>query len=119
MASIRRLLVAIALAAGALAHAPAPAHADGLTALARCLADSGAVFYGAAWCPYCRKQLGAFGNAAKLLPYVECSEGESRRMRPECREAGVRSYPTWVFPNGVVATGSKRPEELAALSGCE
>ena len=119
MISIRRLLVAIALAAGALVHAPAPARAGGLTALARCLADSGAVFYGAAWCPYCQKQLRAFGNAAPLLPYVECSDPSTRRMRPECREAGVRSYPTWVFPNGAVVTGSKRPAELAALSGCE
>ena len=119
MESLRRFLVAIALAAGALVHAPAPARADGLTALARCLADGGVVFYGAAWCPYCRKQLQAFGGAASLLPYVECSDPGTRRMRPECREAGVRSYPTWVFPNGVVVTGSKRPEELAAHSGCE
>ncbi len=119
MASLRLRLVAIALVAGAFVHAPVPARADELTALARCLADGGAVFYGAAWCPYCRKQLRAFGNAAPLLPYVECSDPGTRRMRPECREAGVKSYPTWVFPNGVVVTGSKRPEELAALSGCE
>jgi thiol-disulfide isomerase/thioredoxin len=116
---IRRALLALALAAAALLHAPAPARADRLAEIARCLADRGAVFYGASWCPYCRKQLRAFGNSARFLPYVECSDPNTRRTRPECRAAGVRSYPTWVFPNGLVVSGSKPPEELAALSGCE
>src|SRR5512134_1976266 len=98
----RRLVLAISLAAAALVHPPAPARADGLADLARCLADGGAVFYGAAWCPYCQRQLRAFGSAARLLPYVECSDPNSRQMRSECREAGVRKYPTWVFGNGHV-----------------
>ena len=43
-------------------------------ALAQCLADKGATFYGAYWCPHCNNQKLSFGNkAAKKLPYVECA----------------------------------------------
>ena len=116
MAPALRTLAALALAAAALA--PAPARADGLGDLARCLTDAGAVFYGTWWCPYCRKQREAFGAAESLLPYVECSDEGSRKARSVCREAGVRSYPTWLLPNGAVVKGVHSPEELAALSGC-
>ena len=40
-------------------------------ALATCLKDKGAVFYGAFWCPHCQAQKKEFGSSAKLLPYVE------------------------------------------------
>jgi hypothetical protein len=44
------------------------------TALAQCLADKGATFYGAYWCPHCNNQKLAFGSrASKKLPYVECA----------------------------------------------
>jgi hypothetical protein len=116
MAPARRSLAALALAAAALA--PAPVRADGLRDVARCLSDAGAVFYGTWWCPYCRKQREAFGAAESLLPYVECADAGSRRPRSACREAGIRSYPTWVLPDGVVVKGVHSPEELAALAGC-
>jgi glutaredoxin len=122
MAPSLRPLAALALAAlpvGALAVAlaPAPARAE-VRGLARCLSNAGVVFYGTWWCPYCRKQREAFGAEAANLPYVECSDAGSRRTRSACREAGVRSYPTWVLPNGIVLRGVQSPDVLASLSGC-
>jgi hypothetical protein len=118
--SPRRLaaLALVALPVAALALAPAPARADGVRGLARCLSNAGVVFYGTWWCPYCRKQREVFGADASSLPYVECSDAGSRRTRSACREAGVRSYPTWVLPSGIVLRGVQSPDVLAALSGC-
>ena len=38
---------------------------------AQCLKDTGAVFYGAFWCPHCQSQKKLFGSSVKLLPYDE------------------------------------------------
>jgi thiol-disulfide isomerase/thioredoxin len=113
------------LLAGLLAifagSAPAPAEGPSdLEALARCIADSGAIFYGAHWCPYCREQKEYFGEYASLLPYVECYAGrKSEGKSAECRSAGVKKFPTWHFPDGTVATGVKRPGTLARATGCQ
>lgn len=44
-----------------------------LDPLASGIASKGAKFYGAFWCPHCQAQKKIFDNAARLLPYVECS----------------------------------------------
>lgn len=110
-------LIAFAL----LGAAPAAAEEDGidLGELARCIADSGAVFYGAHWCPHCRKQKEYFEGYADALPYVECydgrkADGKNRR----CRRDGIKSFPTWVLPDGSVKTGARAPQKLAADTGC-
>jgi hypothetical protein len=107
----------LALFAGPL---PAPAETPGdLEALALCIANSGAIFYGAHWCPVCRKQKEYFGEYASLLPYVECYAGtKSEGKSDECRRAGVKKFPTWHFPDGTVVTGAKRPDTLARATGC-
>jgi hypothetical protein len=111
---------AAALAVGCLLVAPAGAKKGlDLEELAACIADSGAVFYGAHWCPYCHEQKESFGPYASLLPYVECYEpGKRKGMLAVCREAGVKSFPTWQFPDGSKATGAKSPEALARATGC-
>lgn len=77
-------------------------------ALARHLADTRAVMYGAYWCPACREQKARFGTAASIVPYVECDPG-TVGARPElCKQAGVRVYPTWVI-------GSERREGVLSL----
>jgi len=88
------------------------------SALASCLKNRGVVFYGAFWCPYCQKQKALFGDAASLLPYVECSNPDGRGQTPVCIQQGIRKYPTWVFPDGTRVIAKLSPQELAEKSGC-
>ena len=83
-------------------------------ALAECLTESGAKFYGAYWCPQCEDQKAMFGSAIDAAPYVECTEFEA-----ECNAAGITGYPTWIFGDGTVVQGSQSFEALASYSGCE
>lgn len=86
--------------------------------LAACIADSGAVFYGAYWCPNCQYQEELFGDSADLLPYVEC-DAKGKDAQPElCAEKGIKSYPTWIFADGTVLTGWKELETLSDLTKC-
>ncbi len=87
-------------------------------ALAQHLKDIGATFYGAWWCPHCHDQKSLFGQeAAKVVPYVECSPpGDVRSQTPECQAAEIPSYPTWEI-NGERYNGAISLEELADLSG--
>ncbi len=86
--------------------------------LAQCLAEKGAIFYGAFWCSHCRSQKTMFGDAAAALPYVECSTPDGRGQTPRCTEAGVESYPTWVFADGSRLSGSQSLATLAEKTGC-
>ncbi|MAG60500.1 hypothetical protein CL619_01815 [archaeon] len=83
-------------------------------ALAECLTESGAKFYGAYWCPHCIDQKEMFGDAISSAPYVECTEEEAA-----CAAAGVTGYPTWIFGDGTVTQGAQSLGTLAELSGCE
>lgn len=89
-----------------------------VTLLAQCLKDKGVTFYGAYWCPHCQAQKALFGDAAKLLPYVECSTPDGQSQTQACTDKGVKSYPTWVFPDGSRQEGEMTFEALAAKSGC-
>jgi thiol-disulfide isomerase/thioredoxin len=89
-----------------------------LAALASCLKNRGIVFYGAFWCPYCQKQKALFGDAASLLPYVECSNPDGRGQTLVCMQQGIRKYPTWVFPDGSRVIERLSPQALAEKSGC-
>ena len=86
--------------------------------LARCIAESGATFYGAYTCPHCDTQKGHFGASADKLPYVECATASGQGQSRECREAGIRSYPTWEFADGERVTGVLSREELASRTNC-
>lgn len=89
---------------------------DQLAALADHLKQSGAVFYGAYWCPHCQEQKQRFGASASRLPYVEC-DPRGTGARPDlCQAAGVRAYPTWVL-GGQMIEGTISPAELARRSG--
>jgi hypothetical protein len=89
-----------------------------LLALATCLSDKGATFYGAFWCPHCQEQKSDFGDAAEVAPYVECATLGGTGQTEACKEAGITSYPTWVFPNGERATGRLPLAQLAQATGC-
>jgi uncharacterized membrane protein len=74
-------------------------------ALAEHLAEEGALFYGASWCPHCQEQKRLFGASAGRLPYIECSPaGRNAPQAPSCNNAGVHTYPTWVI-NGRIFVG--------------
>ena len=115
LAAVSILLI---LAAGLLLFpGPAVNHPE-LATLASCLKTSGVAFYGAFWCPYCQKQKALFGDAASLLPYVECSTADGRGQTPVCIAKGIRKYPTWVFPDGTRVIARLSPQALAEKSGC-
>lgn len=90
-----------------------------LEVFAKCLDEKGMKFYGAFWCSWCAKQKELFGEAVQYLPYIECSDEETREMTPECEEAGIASFPTWGLPGGEKSPGFKTLEQLTELSGCE
>jgi hypothetical protein len=87
-------------------------------ALAQCLTEKGAKFYGAFWCPHCQAQKQMFGNSAKLLPYVECSEADKKTQTHVCIENQIQSYPTWILADGTRITGEQQPAVLAEKTGC-
>ena len=87
-------------------------------ALAEHLTETGAVFYGASWCPHCQEQKRLFGASASRLPYVECSPG-GRTAPPSaaCRRAGVQTYPTWVIDGRAIVGQVLTLADLADRTG--
>jgi thiol-disulfide isomerase/thioredoxin len=90
-----------------------------LDGFAQCLKDKGAIFYGAFWCPHCQNQKNLFGNSKKNLPYHECSTQDSNGELQECKDAGIKTYPTWVFADKSVQEGEMSLQALADKSGCK
>ncbi len=86
-----------------------------LEAFASCLADKGAVVYGAVWCTSCKKQADMFGDSWSLITYVECADGNTQTV--ECTEAGITGYPTWVI-DGEQYLGWMDLGEISTISGC-
>ncbi|QQG38358.1 MAG: hypothetical protein HYS26_02315 [Candidatus Kaiserbacteria bacterium] len=89
-----------------------------LDSFATCLKDRGAVFYGAFWCPHCKRTKDLFGASAKLLPYVECSTPDGQTQLDACKEKGIDQYPTWIFADGSRLTGERTLEELSEKTSC-
>lgn len=89
-----------------------------LAGFAQCLADSGAKFYGAFWCPHCQAQKKMFGSSEKYLPYVECSTPDGQKQQQLCIDAGITGYPTWEFSGGERLTGEVPLQTLAEKTGC-
>lgn len=89
-----------------------------LDTFASCIKDSGAIYYGAFWCPNCKNQEALFGRSASLLPRVECSTPDGRGQLPVCQDAGVKAYPTWVFADGTPETGTLSLERLSEKTNC-
>lgn len=87
-------------------------------ALAQCLTDNGAIFYGAYTCPHCQEQKRLFGRSEKLLPYVECALPGGQGQTQECTNEGIQSYPTWRFADGTELTGARPLARLAEAAGC-
>jgi thiol-disulfide isomerase/thioredoxin len=93
-----------------------PSKYDGF---ASCLSEKGAKFYGAFWCPHCRNQKNMFGKSSKNLPYIECSTPDGNGQLAVCTEAGIESYPTWIFSDGSKENGEISLEKLAEKTNCQ
>lgn len=109
------LVIIIALTTLLVAAPSKPGQYDDF---ASCLDQSGALFYGAFWCPACQDQKARFGRSAGLLPYVECSTPDGRGMLSKCSEIGIKSYPTWEFAGGERVVGVLSLEELSQKTEC-
>lgn len=88
-------------------------------AFAQCLADKGATFYGAFWCPNCQNQKKLFGSSEKLLKYVECSTPNGQAQTSACTEQKIDRYPTWEFADSSRVIGLMSLEELSAKTSCQ
>lgn len=111
------LIVVAVIGISALSFLPEKVASSELDAFNQCLADSGATFYGAFWCPHCAEQKEIL-EQSKNIPYVECSPPNRQGQYPVCTEAGVQSYPTWTFADGTTVPGVHSLDQLAEKSGC-
>ncbi|WP_055075903.1 vitamin K epoxide reductase family protein [Pseudanabaena sp. 'Roaring Creek'] len=87
--------------------------------LAQHLTATNAKMYGAYWCPHCKDQKEKFGDAKKLIPYVECAPNPPNGAKSEaelCKQKGIEGYPTWEI-QGKMLSGERTLEELANASG--
>lgn len=82
-------------------------------ALAKCMTQKGAVFYGTERCPHCQAQKALFGPALNEIDYVDCD-----READKCKLANIQGYPTWVFSDGSRGEGTQPLADLAAKTGC-
>jgi glutaredoxin len=94
-----------------------PADSSAQMALAKHLKQAGAVMYSASWCAYCKQQLAMFGESASTLINVVDCDPSGANARPDlCRQAGVRSFPSWEI-NGQLYDGVRPLDNLADASG--
>ena len=83
---------------------------------AQCLAEKGAVMYGAEWCSHCKAQKAVFGNSFKYVNYVECPDNTQL-----CIDKGVQGFPTWLVGTSTKIEGFDENKTMKALSdatGC-
>jgi hypothetical protein len=84
--------------------------------LALHLTATNAKMYGAYWRPHCIDQKKRFGEAQKLVPYIEC---DSKGVNPQtelCQQKGITGFPTWEI-DGKMLSGDRSLDELATASG--
>ena len=86
--------------------------------LAKCLAEKQVKMYGLYWCEHCAEQKTMFGSSFKYVPYVECGIKGSRNEQPQCIQDGIKNFPTWKFPDGSLAEGTRPLEFISQKSGC-
>ena len=80
--------------------------------------QSGAVMYGAFWCPHCRRQREMFGKEAWAnINYVECANSGYKSNPKLCSTNGITGFPAWKFVNGKEASGEMPLEQLAMVAG--
>jgi glutaredoxin len=84
---------------------------------ARCIGESGAVFYGTSWCPYCNMQKEMFGEYQSYIDYVECSGERANSISSECLNLGITAVPSWIY-EGNTYRGMQSIARLSDITGC-
>jgi len=107
------ILLAVVGISAFLIFSNADTAAGRLDEFAQCLAGKEVTMYGADWCPHCQSEKKAFGQSFRFIPYVECPENPN-----QCLDAGINSYPTWIFPDGEKLEGEQGLKRLSQASGC-
>lgn len=98
-------VVILATAAYSVYSVSKPGPYDGF---AKCLAEKGAVMYGALdWCKYTQAQKAMFGKSFKYVNYHEFQD-----------LPGIKKTPTWVI-NGAWYENVQSFNKLASLTGCK
>src|SRR5581483_2431850 len=89
-------------------------------AFAKCLGEKQLKMYGAYWCPHCQDQKEKFDASFAYVPYVECGiKGNPRGGETqECKDAGIKQFPTWVFPDGKRDAAVLSLNDLSQRTGC-
>ena len=90
--------------------------APDLVAFAKALADSGAIFYGADWCPFCTDQKELFEDGETYLPFVEVTNPD-RTLNEVGIAENITVFPTWEFADGSRLERFQTLEALSAASG--
>jgi hypothetical protein len=85
---------------------------------AQCLEDEGTLFYGAFWCTHCQNQKALFGASKEFLPYIECSTADGKDMTQQCKDEGIKGFPTWKFADGSVESGELSLQRLSEKTSC-
>ncbi len=112
------IVVILLIIAGTILLVKSPGKPGKLDSFASCVKDSGAIFYGAFWCPHCRDQKALFGKSIKNLTYVECSTPDSNGTMQVCVDKNIKKYPTWDFKDGSRVEKVLSLEELAQMTSC-
>ncbi|MCA9212051.1 MAG: peptidylprolyl isomerase [Planctomycetales bacterium] len=87
-----------------------------LVAFAQALADSGAIFYGAAWSAQATRQKQMFQDGARYLPFVEVTNAD-RSLNAVGEENEITVFPTWKFANGARGEGVLSLAQISEHSG--
>lgn len=87
-----------------------------MKALAKAIADSGARFFGADWCPFCTEQKEVFGEGYSNLPFIEVTN-PNHTLNQIGIDNNITQLPTWVFTDGTRVTGVLDIEELVNYTG--
>jgi hypothetical protein len=90
-----------------------------LDGFAKCLNLKGARMYGAWWCPHCADQKEMFSYAFQYVNYTECSPEGQRVETEQCKQAGIKHFPTWRFADGRTTEGVLQLGELSQKTGCK
>lgn len=87
-----------------------------LVGLALAITDSGATFFGAAWCPFCTEQKELFEDGGQFLPFQEVTNPD-RSLNDVGMANDITMLPTWVFSDGTRIEGVVSLQTLAAAAG--
>jgi hypothetical protein len=119
--ALQKILIAagVLLVAFGIYYATYYRKAHKLDTFAKCLSQKQLKMYGAYWCPHCAEQHELFDESFEYVPYIECGvPGDRHAETQACLQAGVKQFPTWVFPDGTREARVFPLEELSQKSGC-